>query len=85
MFFPEVVQAIPYEDYTVEVLFQNGKVIKYDAKPLLKKGVFSILQDKNYFLSRCTVMNHTLAWDVSGNYDASSCLDLDPESLYYQM
>lgn len=25
---------------------------------------------------------NTLAWDISGKYDPSNCLDLDPEELY---
>lgn len=82
MFSPEVVQVIPHEDYTVEILFQDGKIVLYDAKPLTKKGVFTVLADKNFFLTRCTVMNHTLAWDLSGNYEPSECLDLDPDVLY---
>ncbi|WAM30826.1 hypothetical protein [Caldicellulosiruptor naganoensis] len=33
-------------------------------------------------MERCTVLNGTLAWDVSGNYDEATCLDLDPLVLY---
>ena len=82
MFSPEVVQVIPHENYTVDILFQDGKVVFYDAKPLLKKGVFKKLEDKEFFINRCTVMNHTLAWDLSGNYDPTDCLDIDPDVLY---
>ncbi len=82
MFSPEVVQVIPHEDYTVDVFFHDGKIVKYDARHLLNKGVFSVLTDKKLFVERCTVMNHTLAWDVSGKYDPTDSLDLDPEVIY---
>lgn len=82
MFLPEVVQVIPHDDYTVEVLFQDGKTTIYDAKPLLEKGRFTVLKDKNIFLSCCTVMNHTLAWDIEGKRNPYDCLDIDPDILY---
>ena len=83
MFHPEVVQVIPNEDYTVEILFQDGKMVQYDAKPLIHQGVFRALQNKDFFMTHCTVLNHTLAWDLSGNYDPCDCIDLDPYVLYY--
>ena len=82
MFMPEVVQVKPYENYTVEVLFQDGKIVYYDVSPLLDKGVFAMLKDKDFYLKRCTVMNHTLAWDVSGDFDPTKCIDIDPDTLY---
>ena len=83
MFAPEVVQVIPHENYTVEILFQDGKIVVYDVKPLLQKGIFKKLEDKDFFINRCTIMNHTLAWDLSGEYDPTNCLDIDPETLYF--
>jgi len=82
MFIPEVVKVSPKENYIVDVMFQDGKVTHYDVKPLLNKGVFKVLNDKDFYFSRCTVMNHTLAWDVSGNCDEKKCIDIDPETLY---
>ena len=80
--FIEVVQVTPHEDYTVDVLFHDGKQITYDVKPLVGKGVFSALSDKEFFMSRCTVLNHTLAWDLTGDYNPHECLDIDPMVLY---
>lgn len=80
--FHNVVQVIPHEDYTVYVYFEDGKIVCYDATPLLNKKVFSPLKDKNFFLNTCTILNDTLAWDVSGNRDVSKCLDIDPDMLY---
>lgn len=34
------------------------------------------------FINTCTVLNDTLAWDLSGNYDATQCLDIDAITLY---
>ena len=31
---------------------------------------------------RCKIMNDTLAWDIDGNGDAASCIDIDPDMLY---
>ena len=39
-YFPEVVQVIPHEDYTVDVYFQDGKIVLYDMKPNLEKKCY---------------------------------------------
>jgi hypothetical protein len=80
--FHKVVQVLPTDDYKVYVYFVDGKIKLYDAKELINKGIFTQLQDLNKFKITCTVMNDTLAWDVSGKYDSTNCLDLDPEELY---
>ncbi len=82
MFIPEVVQVVPLDDYIVEVLFHDGKMVYFDVSSLLKKNVFSPLRDKDFYKKRCTVMNHTLAWDLSGEYDPTKCIDIAPETLY---
>lgn len=80
--FHKVVQVLPTNDYKVYLYFSNGKIKLFDAKELVTKGVFQQLQDINTFKNTCTVMNDTLAWDISGNFDPANCLDLDPEELY---
>ncbi len=80
--FHDVVQVIPCEDYKVYVYFDDGKIVCYDAKPLLDKKAFALLKDKNFFVNACTILNNTLAWDVSGNRDVTKCLDIDPDVLY---
>ena len=67
--FYDIVQVIPYKDYTVYVYFEDGKA-------------FEPLKDINFFMNACTILNGTLAWDVSGTRDCSKCLDIDPEMLY---
>ena len=79
---PEIVQVVPHEDYTVSVYFCDGKTVMYDIRPRLGKGVFRQLQDLAFFMGGCTIMNDTLAWDVSGTGDTTSCIDIDPDTLY---
>lgn len=80
--FPEIVQVVPNENYTVAVHFEDGKIVLYDVVPLLEKEIFQPLKDMNIFINTCTIMNDTLAWDLTGNRDASKCIDIDPETLY---
>lgn len=81
-YFPEVVQVIPHSDHTVSVYFSDGKIVSYDVKALLEKGVFRALKDVETFMGCCTVMNGTLAWDVSRTGDPTACIDIDPDTLY---
>ena len=80
--FYDIVQVIPNEDYTVYVYFEDGKIVCYDAKTLLKKKVFEPLKDIEFFMNACTILNGTLVWDVTGTRDCTKCLDIDPEMLY---
>ena len=65
-YFPTVVQVIPLDN------------LDYDATEDLKAEIFKPLRDIDAFKEACTVMNGTLAWDLSGNRDESSCIDIDP-------
>lgn len=80
--FHDIVQVVPFEDYTVYVYFEDGKIVCYNAKPLLNKKIFEPLKNIDFFMKACTILNGTLAWDVSGDRDCSKCLDIDPEMLY---
>ncbi len=79
---PQIVQVYPTEDYKVYVYFEDGKIVCYDATPLLEKEAFMPLHDLSFFIERCTISNDTLAWDVVGDRDPYKCLDIDPETLY---
>ena len=79
---PDIIQVVPHNDYTVSVYFVDGKIVTYDAKPKLDKGVFTALKDMDFFMNQCKIMNDTLAWDLSRNNDPSNCIDIDPETLY---
>lgn len=80
--FPEIVQVVPNEDYTVTVYFEDGKIVLYNVVPLLEQEIFQILKDKSVFMNTCTILNDTLAWDLAGNRDTSKCIDIDPDTLY---
>ena len=80
---PKVLQAFAGENFEVYLYFNDGSVRLYDAKPLLKMGgVFEPLRDENFFKTRLTVLNDTAAWDVTGDRDPCTCVDLDPIELY---
>lgn len=80
--FPKVVQVHPTDDYKVYIYFVDGKIKLFDANELVEKGIFKQLRDKDKFKEACTVINNTLAWDLSGKRDPHECLDLDPVELY---
>ncbi len=44
--------------------------------------LFEPLRDIHVFKEICTVMNDTLAWDISGDRDSVNCIDIDPFTLY---
>ena len=80
--FPKVVQVIPMKNYSVYVYFEDGKIVCYDMTPMLEKEVFQTLKDINVFIDTWTVLNDTLAWDICKNRDNTTCLDIDPDTLY---
>lgn len=82
-FIPKVVQAVADERFTVYAYFNDGTVRRLDAAPLLEKGgVFAPLRDPDFFRERLTVLNDTVAWDIDGNRDPCTCVDLDPCEIY---
>lgn len=78
----QVIQVYPQKDFTVYVYFADGSIRLYDMSPFLGKGVFKAVSDPVVFIEKCTVMNHTLAWDLSGHRDETKCIDVDPETLF---
>lgn len=52
-------------------------------KPVIKRGgVLKVLEDENIFREKLTVLNHSIAWDISGDRDESKCIDIDPFSVF---
>ena len=80
----EVIQVIPRKDFKVYVYFDNGKIKLFDMSHLLGVGIFKQISDIEVFTKTCTVMNHTLAFDILGNRDPYHCLDIDPVNIYEQ-
>ena len=81
-YLPDVVQVVPFEDYTVDVYFDDGKIVRYDAMPSLEDGIFRKLKDLQIFMNSCTILNGTLAWDIAGDQNEYECIDIDPETLH---
>lgn len=83
MFLKTVVQVMPQEDFKVYVYFDDGKIKLYDTKPLIQAGgVFKQISSIDDFMTKCTVMGGTLAWDLSGQFDESNCIDIDAQVIY---
>ena len=82
-FFPEVLQVVPGDNYTVYAYFNDGTVRCYDASELvMRSGILAQLRDRKVFVGRLTVMNGTVAWDIAGNRDETKCIDIDPFTVY---
>ncbi len=82
-FMPRVLQAVAGDGYTVYAYLNDGTVRLIDVTPLIERGgVFSQIADKRAFHSMLTVLNGTVAWDISGRRDRLSCIDLDPITIY---
>lgn len=80
---PKVVQAVAGRNFSVYVYFHDGTIRLLDASPLVRKGgVFAPLRDPVFFRDRLTVINDTVAWDMDGNHDPCTYVDLDPCELY---
>lgn len=78
----EVIQVIPANDYKVYVYIDDNTVRLYDAAPLINKsGIFNQIKDIEIFKNTCTILNDTLAWDLSGCMDGINCIDICPDTL----
>ena len=82
-YFPYVVQAIPGADRTVYAYFSDGSIRRQDLSRLIRPGtIFAPLADEAVFRNCLTVIDGAVAWDLSGNRDPRTCIDLDPFSTY---
>jgi len=80
---PKIYQVAPTKDYKVCVYYDNGEIKLYDCNWILSKsGVFEQIKEIDAFMELCTVMNGTLAWDISGKRDPYTCIDICPDSVY---
>ena len=81
-YIPTVVQVIPYEDYTVDVYFDDGKIVCCHAEKDLAPNIFDRIKAYHIFMNKCMVLNGTLAWDVAGGRNVNECIDIDPLYLH---
>lgn len=69
----EIIKVKVLKDYKLELTFDNNAVKIKDMKPLLDKGVFKELKDKNKFNS-VKIKFGSVCWDGE--------IDLCPDELY---
>lgn len=82
-YYPVVCQAVAGPNRAVYSYFTDGKITRYDVSELIREGgVFERLVDEAFLNEAITVLNSTVAWDVSGCYDPTTCIDIDPFTLY---
>jgi hypothetical protein len=79
---PSVIRVLPKDNYHVEVLFDNGRLVDFDASVLFEEEAYAPLQEEAVFRNTCKVLGGTLAWDLTGANDPDDCLDVDPFMLY---
>lgn len=82
-YFPTVVQVVVGPDKTVFAYFSDGRIAQLDMKEnIAAGGAFERLADDSFFVNALTVLNGTVAWDVSGHFDPGICIDIDPFITY---
>ena len=81
-YIPTVVQVIPHEDYTVDVYFDDGKIVCCHAAKDLSPNIFDRIKAYRIFMDTCMVLNGTLAWDVAGGRNVNESIDIDPLYLH---
>ena len=82
---PRLYQVVPRKDYTVVLFYDNGEIKLYDCRWIKEEtGVFEKIRGLHSFLELCTVMNGTLAWDISGKRDPYNCIDICPDTVYQE-
>jgi len=84
MFCPSVLQAVPGKGYSVYAYMNDGSVHLFDMSSLMAepKGIFKQIADLEVFRNQLTVMNGTVAWDISKTRDSHNCIDIDPCEIY---
>ena len=80
--FPKVLQAVPVRGFKVHAYMNDGTLRCMDIKPLIDKGgVFAPLNNPDTFNNALTVLNDTIAWDITGKRDPTDCIDIDPFTI----
>lgn len=71
----KVIEAKANDDFSLDLKFDDGSVRRFDVKPYLKFGVFTELQDPNYF-DQVRIAFGTVQWPHEQ--------DISPETLYLE-
>ncbi len=70
---PRVKDVTPNNDYTVNIIFDNGEEKLFDVSPYLDKGIFKELQNKDIFKTVKPIMG-SIQWKHGQ--------DFCPDTLY---
>ncbi len=80
---PNLYQVLPTDDFKVYLYYDNGEIKLYDCAFVLNGGkIFDKIKDINEFKRLCTIMNRTLAFDISEERDPCNCIDVCPDTIY---
>ncbi len=80
---PALYQVLPADDFKVYLYYDNGEIKLYDCSFILEEsGVYDEIKDISRFKELCTIMNGTLAFDISEQRDPFNCIDFCPDVLY---
>lgn len=72
---PKPISVIPQDDYTLILVFENGAQRLFDVRPYLDKGIFTELNDLDYF-RQAKIAFGTVQWPHEQ--------DFAPETLYLE-
>ncbi len=80
---PKLFQVTPTNNFKVLLYYDNGEIKLYDCAWILKEdGIFTEIHDIAAFKELCTIMNGTLAFDISRTRDPYNCIDICPDTVY---
>ena len=80
---PELYQAYPHADYTVDLYYDNGEIRRYDCGPLVREpAVARYVRTPADFIRMSAILNRTFALDYTGQLDPVQCIDICPDVLY---
>lgn len=69
----KIIQAIPLDDYRIEILTSSGISGVFDVKPYLGGSAFKELVDESYF-RRVRPMHHGIAWPHEQDFSADTII-----------
>ena len=80
---PVLYQVLPTDDFKVYLYYDNGEIKLYDCDFIFTGSkIFDKIKDISEFKRLCTIMNKTLAFDISEIRDNSNCIDICPDTIY---
>ncbi len=80
---PVLYQVLPTDDFKVYLYYDNGEIKLYDCNFIFEElNVYKKISELGEFKRLCTIMNKTLAFDVSEKRDPYNCIDFCPDTIY---